>query len=258
MPITVASWNVNSIRVRFSLLCTWLETQKPDIICLQELKAQNPDVPQAELRALGYEIALVGQKTYNGVAVLSRFPITLRHSALPGDEDDKEARYLEIETADFIIAALYAPNGNPLTGLKFPYKIAWLARLEAHAKALLALERKVILAGDFNIIPQAIDCWDEKAWLDDALYHPQSRAAWWRLTHQGWVDALRCVDECPQNYTFWDYQQGRWPRDEGIRIDHLLLSPHAADSLENCWIDKTPRAEPKPSDHTPILAAFKA
>ena len=259
MPV-VATWNVNSIKVRLPLLQQWLASAQPDIVLLQELKCQTEAFPHLEIEALGYRAYVVGQKTYNGVAILSKTPLTITRESLPGDEADSQARYLEAKFGDLTVAALYLPNGNPIQDEngqpheKFTYKLRWLERFHEHVNSLLATEQACVFGGDYNIIPQAEDVYDPKGWEQDALFHPQSRAAWRRLLSLGLTDAFRARHPNEhQAYTFWDYQAGAWPRDNGLRIDHFLLSPEAADRLQDCRIDREPRGWEKASDHTPVL-----
>lgn len=257
MP-TLASFNVNSINARLPNLLAWLEAARPDFVCLQEIKCLDAAFPREPLEDLGYNVAVHGQKTYNGVAVLSRPRLDEVSPGLPGDPDDEQARYLEVVAGGVRVASIYAPNGNPVGSEKFAYKLAWMERLRAHARDLLELDEPVVLAGDFNVIPEAIDCHDPAAWAEDALFQPESRRAFRALLHEGWTDAFRALHPEERGaYTFWDYQGGALQLDHGIRIDHLLLSPLAADRLERAWIDKEPRGRPKASDHTPILLALR-
>src|SRR3984885_9132548 len=251
----IATWNVNSIRIRVDAATQWLKEAHPDVVCLQELKCQDENFPAEPFEALGYNCAVHGQKTYNGVAILSRRPMEDVTPRLPGDGDD-HSRYLEAvvtgEKGTLRIASIYAPNGNPIGTEKFTYKLAWLERLRAHAAQLLTNEEPVALIGDYKIIPAPDDVWDPKAWLGDALFQPESRAALRRLEYLGLTDAFRACHVEPHQYTFWDYQAGAWQKDHGIRIDHILLSPQAADRLKACGIDKHVRAWEKPSDHVPV------
>lgn len=257
MP-TIASLNVNSINARLANLLAWLEAARPDLVCLQETKCLDEAFPREPIEELGYNVATFGQKTYNGVAVLSRPRLEAVVAGLPGDPSDTQARYLEVVAGGLRLASIYAPNGNPVGTEKFAYKLAWLERLRAHAAGLLELDEPVVLAGDLNIIPEPQDCHDPAAWAGDALFQPESRRAWRALRHQGWTDAFRALHpEERAAYTFWDYQGGAFQLDHGVRIDHLLLSPLAADRLEACWIDKEPRGRPKASDHTPILCTLR-
>jgi exodeoxyribonuclease-3 len=256
----IATWNVNSVRLRLGHLLGWLQATRPDIVCLQELKCVDEAFPAADIEALGYNVAVHGQKGFNGVAILSRRPLEDVSRGLPGDDADLQARYIEaavsVPAGALRVASIYLPNGNPAPGDKYDYKLAWMARLEAHASRLLALEEPLVLAGDFNVIPEPRDAARPEAWTQDALFLPQSRAAFRRLTHLGLVDALRATTDTGNLYTFWDYQAGAWQRNDGIRIDHLLLSPQAADRLRAIAIDKDMRAGEKPSDHVPIRADF--
>ena len=251
--VKIASWNVNSIKARLPNVLAWLEEAKPDVVLLQEVKCQTENFPNLELESAGYKTAVVGQKSYNGVAVLSRDAIEVIEEVLPGGGEEEQARYLEVETCGIRAATIYLPNGNPVSSEKFPYKLGWMERLAAHAKALRQTERPVVLGGDYNVIPMPEDCHDPKLWEGDALYRPESRSALRRVVNLGYTDALRALH--PQQaraFTFWDYQGGAWDQDNGIRIDHLLLSPQAADRLQACEIDKGPRGKEKASDHTPI------
>jgi exodeoxyribonuclease III len=251
----IATWNVNSIRQRTEHLLRYLREIGPDVICLQELKCVDAAFPHAEVESCGYNIAVHGQKGFNGVAILSKHPLEVTRG-LPGDETDEHARYIEaiIPDGDGIVrvASLYLPNGNPPETDKYTYKLAWMDRLAAHARNLLALEEPTVLAGDFNVIPAARDCFDPVAWAGDALYLPQTRARFHTLLNLGFTDALRATTDAAGLYTFWDYQAGAWQRNRGIRIDHLLLSPRAADRLGTVTIDKERRGEDKPSDHVPV------
>ncbi len=248
----VATWNVNSIKVRLPLLLNWLDDAKPDVLCLQEIKCLAADFPLMELRGHGYHAEIVGQKSYNGVAILSKEPAHDVIAALPRDGADGQARYLEATFGAVRVASIYLPNGNPVDTDKFTYKLAWLARLGAHAADLLKAERPFVLAGDYNVIPEPEDVYDPLAWRNDALFRTETRRAFRGLVNLGLTDAFRALHAEPHRYSFWDYQAGRWQRDEGLRIDHLLLSPHAADRLTAADIDKAPRGKDKASDHTPV------
>lgn len=251
----IACWNVNSLKARLELVRDYCQSGKADILLLQEIKLLDENMPVEPFTEIGWHCLSHGQKTYNGVAILSRYPITLIRRGLPmlDDQDtDEQARWLEAEIEGLHLASLYLPNGNPRPGPKFDYKLSWMARLEAHARNLIGQEKPVILGGDFNIIPQAIDCYDPDAWAEDALFHPDSRSSFYRLCHQGWTDALRAIHPAGAHYSFWDYQAGAWQKNNGIRIDHLLLSPEAADRLQAAGVDKTPRGMERPSDHTPV------
>lgn len=252
--ITVATWNINSIKARQSNVLTWLQERAADLVLLQEIKTTTETFPLETFEALGYHATVHGQPSYNGVAILSREPITLIASALPGDQDDGQARFLDIEWRNTRFINIYAPNGNPLGTEKFVYKLQWLDRLYAYVQNLRANRIPFAIGGDFNIIPKDIDARIPDEWLGDALYQPESQAQWRRLCHLGLTDAFRAMHgDVPRHYTFWDYQAGSWQRDNGIRIDHFLLSPSLADRLVSCEIDKEPRGREKPSDHTPVI-----
>ncbi len=258
---TIATWNVNSIRQRIGHLLHWLQEKQPDVVCLQELKTQEDSFPRTEIEALGYNVAILGQKTFNGVAILSKMPLEDVRTGLPGEPEDEQARYVEavIGMGDGIVrvASIYLPNGNPAPGDKYDYKLRWMERLRQHAAGLLALEEPLVLAGDYNVIPHAIDCRDPALWAQDALFLPQTRAAFERLKALGLTDAVRAASDAADLYTFWDYQAGAWQRNNGIRIDHLLLSPQAADRLVSVAIDRDERAREKPSDHVPVRGTFR-
>ncbi|WGJ15178.1 exodeoxyribonuclease III [Methylocapsa sp. D3K7] len=251
----IATWNVNSVRQRTEHLVRYLRTAKPDVLCLQELKCIDTAFPYAEIEAEGYNAAVHGQKGFNGVALLAKTPIEVARG-LPGDPDDEQARYIEavVPNGEGVVrvASIYLPNGNPPQTEKYSYKLAFMDRLIAHAKDLLALEEPLVLAGDYNVIPMPRDAADPAAWEDDALYLPQTRARFRGLLNLGLTDALRATSDAAGLYTFWDYQAGAWQRNKGIRIDHLLLSPQAADQLSEVAIVKESRAEDKPSDHVPV------
>jgi len=250
----IASWNVNSINMRLPHVLDWLTKHKPDALLLQELKCTDDKFPLAEIEAAGYKAAVHGQKSWNGVAILSPHDITDIHSGLPGDDSDEQARYIEASINGLRVASIYLPNGNPVDSEKYPYKLRWFDRLIAHARGLLAQDIAVVLGGDYNIIPEPRDCHDPAAWAEDALFRLDSRRKFRSLVHLGYTDAFRVMNDDSEQYTFWDYQAGAWPRNNGIRIDHLLLSPRAADRLKDCRIDREPRAAEKASDHTPIYA----
>ena len=254
----IASWNVNSIKVRLPNLLQWLDEFSPDIVMLQETKCVEDAFPRLELEAAGYHCAVVGQKAYNGVALLSRQPIEEVLTVLPGDPEDQQARYLEATVGDLRVASIYLPNGNPVPGEKFNYKLAWMERLQARARELLSLEQPIVLGGDWNVIPEPVDCHDPDTWRDDALFRPESRAAFRTILHLGYTDAYRALNpDTTHAYTFWDYQAGAWQRDNGIRIDHLLLSPQAADRLAEAGIDREPRGRERASDHTPVWCRLR-
>lgn len=252
-----ASWNVNSIKARQDHVLTWLEAEQPEALMVQELKGLEIPSPE-RFEALGYQISAVGQKTYNGVATFSKEPITEILRALPGDAEDEQARYQEFEMGGVRLINIYAPNGNPVDTGKFSYKLAWMERLMTRLGTLRQEQIPFLVTGDFNIIPEPVDCYDPKAWEGDALFRPESRAYYRRLIHLGLTDALRAVNTQAQEYTFWDYQGGAFPANKGIRIDHFLLSPALTDRLQDCRIDAKPRGWEKPSDHTPIICEIAA
>ena len=251
-----ASWNINGVKARIEGLVTWLKETGPDVAVLQEIKSVDEGFPSADIEALGYNVAVHGQKGFNGVALLSKVPFEDLRKGLPGDETDTQSRYIEalIPTGKKVVrvGGLYLPNGNPIATEKFTYKLAWMQRLESHARALLAHEEPLILMGDYNVIPEPHDCKTPANWTEDALFQPESRAAYRRLLHLGLTDAIRTGHPGPEIYTFWDYQAGAFQKNNGIRIDHLLLSPQAADLLRASGIDRFTRAWEKPSDHVPV------
>lgn len=255
----IVSYNVNGIKARLPRLIEYLAEQAPDVVCLQELKSSDETFPQADIRAAGYGALWHGQKAFNGVAVLARGidPIELQRG-LAGEPEDEHSRYLEAEVNGVIIASIYLPNGNPQPGPKFDYKLRWIDRLAARARVLLAEERPVVLAGDYNVIPHDDDCYSVAAMADDALMQPESRSGFRALLAQGWTDALRTRHPHGGVWTFWDYQAGAWQRDAGFRIDHLLLSPQAADRLIDADVDKAYRGRDKASDHAPTWATLGA
>ena len=253
----IATWNVNSINARLETVLGWFEEAAPDVACLQEIKCVDEKFPTAAFERLGYNVAVHGQKTYNGVALLSKTPLEDVSRGLGGDENDDHARYIEAVISGptpVRVAGIYLPNGNPVGTDKFTYKLNWMARLHAHAQGLLALEEPLVIAGDYNVIPEPQDVHDPAAWLGDALFQPETRGAYRALKWLGLTDAYMAADGSPGGYTFWDYQAGAWPRDLGIRIDHLLLSPTAADRLAGVVIHRDVRARDKPSDHVPVVA----
>jgi exodeoxyribonuclease-3 len=251
--VKIATWNVNSVNARLPNVIEWLGEAAPDVVLLQEIKCQDENFPVMDLKAAGYECAVHGQKSYNGVAILSKLPMTDIRTGLPGNGDDAQARWVEATIEGVRIASLYLPNGNPAPGEKFDYKLAWMDRLIDHAKSLLESEAPVVLAGDYNICPTDQDVFDPPAWENDALCRPESRARFRQLQNLGYTEAHAALyPGSKKAWTFWDYQAGAWPRDLGLRIDHLLLSPEAADRLEDCTIDRGPRGKEKASDHTPI------
>jgi len=254
--VRIATWNVNSIKQRLDSAVAWLAERKPDLVCLQETKCVDDAFPRLEFESLGYNVAVHGQKTFNGVALLSKFPFDEVKSGLPGDDRDDHARFIEgvVSTASgaLRVASLYLPNGNPPDTEKYTYKIGWMKRLAAYARDRLAFEEPLVLAGDYNVIPTAADVKNPQAWTGDALFMPQTRDEFRALANLGLTDALRATTDEPGLYTFWDYQAGAWQKNNGIRIDHLLLSPLAADRLSGAGIDKHVRSWEKPSDHVPV------
>ncbi len=258
----IATWNVNSVKSRLDLLLRWLDEAAPDLVCLQEIKCVDEAFPRAQIEDAGYNCVVHGQKTYNGVAILSRAPIDEHTIALPGDPADEQARFIEAVTAlgDGVVrvGGLYLPNGNPAGTPKYDYKLAWMERLRAYAEQRLALEEPFVLAGDFNVIPEPRDAKRPEAWVKDALFLPETRAAWRRLVGLGLTDAVRACDDEKGVYTFWDYQAGAWQKNDGIRIDHMLLSPQAADRLLGVRIDKHVRSWERPSDHVPVVIELAA
>jgi exodeoxyribonuclease III len=248
----IATWNVNSVKARCTHLTSWLKTASPDVVLLQELKCITEEFPRLEIEAAGYQSAVIGQKAYNGVAILAKEKIEDPVFALPGEQPDDHARYVEGTVCGIRIASIYLPNGNPIATPKFAYKLDFMERLYRRAKELLASETPVVLGGDWNVCPTDEDVWDLRAVAKDALVQPETRAAFRKILYQGWTDALRTLHPHERLYTYWDYFQNRFARDHGLRIDHLLLSPQAADRLIAAGVDKTPRALEKPSDHTPV------
>jgi exodeoxyribonuclease-3 len=256
----IATWNVNSIKQRIDNLSAWLAERQPDIVCLQETKCIDDAFPREPIEALGYNVAVHGQKTFNGVAILSKFKFDEVIPRLPGDTEDDHARFIEatVSTAQGVlrIASIYLPNGNPPNTDKYPYKLKWMSRLLEYSKERLKAEEPLVLAGDFNVIPAACDVHNPAAWSNYALFRPETREAFQALLGLGLTDALRAVTDEPNLYTFWDYQAGAWQKNWGLRIDHLLLSPQASDRLANVGIDSYVRAWEKPSDHVPVWADF--
>ena len=256
----IATWNVNSINARLETVLEWVRTEAPDVACLQEIKCVDEKFPREPFEDLGYNILVHGQKSYNGVALLSKFPMEESRRGLPDGEDDEHARYLEalIEAPNPVrVGSIYLPNGNPISDeAKFAYKLDWMARLRRHAAELLEAEEAVVLAGDYNVIPTGADCYDPAAWTGDALAQPQTREAFRALLALGYTEANLAVGEAPHGFTYWDYQAGAWRRNLGIRIDFALLSPQAADRLQACVIHKEARAMDKPSDHVPVVVTL--
>ena len=248
----IATFNINNVNRRLPNLLAWLEQAKPDAVCLQELKASDDAFPERALSKAGYGAVWHGQKTWNGVAILAKGadPICVR-TALPGDPADAQSRYIEAAVNGVLIASLYLPNGNPQPGPKFKYKLAWFERLISHAADLIAASVPVALAGDFNVVPTDRDIYPTKSWSNDALLQPESRACFRRLLDQGWTDAIRAVHPSAPMYTFWDYKRGRWGRNAGLRLDHLLLSAPLGDRLVAAGVDKDVRGQEGASDHAP-------
>jgi exodeoxyribonuclease-3 len=248
----IATFNINGINKRWQPLLAWLGEAAPDVVCLQELKATDAAFPSAALRQAGYQAVWQGQPTWNGVAILARGaePVLTRRS-LPGDPTDTQARYIEAAVQGVLVGCLYLPNGNPQPGPKFEYKMAWFERLIAHAASLREAEVPIVLAGDYNVVPTDADIYPSRSWAKNALVQPRPRQAFERLLSQGWTDALRAIHPTERIYTFWDYKFDRWPRDAGLRLDHLLLSPQLAPRLSGAGVDKFVRGEPGASDHAP-------
>jgi len=257
----IASFNINGIKARLEALTEWLEDARPDVACLQEIKSVDEGFPRESFEAMGYFVETHGQKGFNGVAIVSRLPLVDVVRGLPGDPADEQARWIEatVEGARAVrVAGLYLPNGNPAPGPKYDYKLAWMARMEARVKALLETEEPLVFCGDYNVIPEPQDAAKPAEWVTDALFLPQSRAAFRRLLGLGLTEAFRVREPGAGHYTFWDFQKGAWERNNGIRIDHHLLSPQAADLLLDCRIDKAVRGGAKPSDHVPIWVELDA
>jgi exodeoxyribonuclease-3 len=249
----IATWNINNLKRRLPLLLEWLGEAQPDVVALQETKTTDVEFPRSAIEAAGYGALAVGQRTWNGVALLARGsePIAVRR-ALPGDARDSQARYLEAAVSGVLVASLYLPNGNPQPGPKFAYKLAWFDRLIAHAATLHASGHPVVLAGDYNVVPTDADIYKTDSYRDNALLQPEARAAYRRLLAQGWTDAIRARHPQARVYTFWDYLRNRWPRDAGLRIDHLLLSPSVSRRLADAGVDRAVRGRADASDHAPV------
>lgn len=256
----IATWNVNSVNARLETVVRWFEEARPDVACLQEIKCVDEKFPTEAFERLGYNVAVHGQKSYNGVALLSKTPLEDVRKGLPGDDSDEQARYIEAVVSGpepVRVGCLYLPNGNPVETEKFGYKLAWMARLNARARELLALEEAFVLTGDYNVIPEPRDAEFPNNWVGDALFRPESRAAFRALKNLGLTEAYLQADGAPGAYTFWDYQAGAWQRNNGIRIDHALLSPQAADRLTGVSIHRDVRAWEKPSDHVPLVVELE-
>jgi exodeoxyribonuclease-3 len=258
----IATFNINGIKARIGALSDWLHEVRPEVALLQEIKSVDDAFPRAAFEDMGYTVETHGQKGFNGVAILSRLPLEDVSRGLPGDDDDAQARWIEAtvigDGAAVRLCGLYLPNGNPAPGPKYDYKLGWMARMEARARDLLTGEMPVILAGDYNVIPQDEDAARPEAWRHDALALPQSRAAFRRILNLGYTEAIRARTRAAGIYSFWDYQGGAWDRNDGIRIDHLLLSPQAADRMQDAGIDSALRGREKPSDHVPVWVDLAA
>ena len=251
----IATFNINNVQRRLPVLLAWLKRAKPDIVCLQELKTAHEAFPAEAIEDVGFLSVHRGEKTWNGVAILARGarPVLTR-TDLPGDPSDRQSRYIEAAVKGILVASIYLPNGNPQPGPKFTYKLAWLDRLIKHAASLKRSKQPVILAGDYNVVPTDLDIYPTKSWDDDALLQPESRAAFQRLLKQGWTDSLRTLHPGEKIYTFWDYKRNRWPRDAGLRLDHILLSPAIAPRLSDAGVDREVRGWEGASDHAPAWA----
>ncbi|MEM7720918.1 MAG: exodeoxyribonuclease III [Pseudomonadota bacterium] len=252
----IATFNINGVKARVGALCDWLDEAKPDVAVLQEIKSVDEGFPRELFEDRGYTVETHGQKGFNGVAILSKLPLEDVTRGLPGDDSDEQARWIQAtvmgDSHAVRICGLYLPNGNPAPGPKYDYKLAWMDRLEAHARTLLNSEMPVLMLGDYNVIPQDEDAARPEVWQADALAMPQTRAAFRRLLNQGWTEGLRARNPAPGVYTFWDYQAGAWDKNDGIRIDHVLLSPQAADLMTDLQVDAHVRGREKPSDHVPV------
>ncbi|WP_147124809.1 exodeoxyribonuclease III [Shimia ponticola] len=257
----IASFNINGIKARIDALTAWLDESQPDVAILQEIKSVDEAFPRELFEDRGYNVETHGQKGFNGVAILSKLPLEDVTRGLPGDASDEQARWIEATVMGkkpIRICGLYLPNGNPAPGPKYDYKLAWMERLRARAEELLAAEEPALMAGDYNIIPQAEDAKTPDSWKDDALHRPESREAWRKIVNLGFTEAFRATTQGPGHYSFWDYQAGAWDRDNGIRIDHFLLTPQCADLLVDCVIEREVRGGQKPSDHVPIYVELDA
>jgi exodeoxyribonuclease-3 len=258
----IATWNINGIKARIEVVQQWLKEASPDVACLQEIKSVDENFPRSVFEDLGYNVETHGQKGFNGVALLSKSPLEDVQRGLPGNDEDEQARYIEAsvstERGAIRFGCLYLPNGNPLGTEKFPYKLGWMDRLIAHAEMRLAEETPFLLLGDYNVIPDPIDAKNPDNWRDDALFQPESRQRFRALTHLGFTEAVRATTEAPEIFTFWDYQAGAWQKNNGIRIDHILLSAQATDQMEGVGIDKHVRGWEKPSDHVPVWVQLAA
>ena len=257
----IATFNINGVKARIDALTAWLDARKPDVALLQEIKSVDEGFPRGHFEDMGYRVETHGQKGFNGVAILSRLPLEDITRGLPGDDTDEQARWIEATVMGEVpvrVCGLYLPNGNPAPGPKFDYKLAWMARLQTRAQALLDSEMPAVMAGDYNVIPQAEDAKRPDAWREDALFRPDTRAAFRRVLNLGFTEAFRARTRGPGHYSFWDYQANAHERNDGIRIDHLLLTPQAADLLTDCWIEAEVRSGEKPSDHVPVWVDLAA
>lgn len=252
----IYTFNINGIKARFETFTRWLEDVKPDVAVLQEIKSTDETFPRTHFEDMGYRVETHGQKGFNGVAIFSRLPLEDVVRGLPGDDADEQSRWIEAtvigDRGAVRLCGLYLPNGNPAPGPKYDYKLAWMARMESHARKLLTLDMPVVMAGDYNVIPQPEDCAKPAAWVEDALFRPETRAAFRKIVNLGFSDAFRLKVQGPGHYSFWDYQAVAWEKNNGIRIDHLLLSPQAADKLVDVAIMRDERGREKPSDHVPV------
>lgn len=255
--LKIAAWNVNSVRMRMPNVIAWLNKEAPDILLLQELKCTSDDFPMMEFLAAGYKCTVVGQKAYNGVALLSKYPVEDVKTALPGDTSDTQARYVEATCCGMRVASVYAPNGNPVDSEKYSYKLQWMERLNKHLQQMLKAGTPFVVGGDFNVIPEAVDVYNPKDWEGDALYKLETRKAFRTILNLGITEAFRTLHPNKQAYTFWDYKAGAWERDYGLRIDHFLLSPQTADRLLECHIDSEQRGKDNASDHAPVIVTVE-
>ena len=257
----IATFNINGIKARIDALTAWLTESQPDVACLQEIKSVDDAFPREHFEDMGYTVETHGQKSFNGVAILSKLPLEDVTRGLPGDDSDEQARWIEATVmgdTPVRVCGLYLPNGNPVPGEKYDYKLAWMKRLKARAEALLADEAPAVMCGDYNIIPQDEDAARPDAWREDALARPESRSAFRAILNLGFTEAFRATTQGDGHYSFWDYQRGAYDRNDGIRIDHHLLTPQAADLLTNCWIEADVRGREKPSDHVPVWIELDA
>ena len=257
----IATFNINGVKARIEELTTWLQDSAPDVALLQEIKSVDDGFPRQIIEDLGYNVETHGQKGFNGVAILSKLPLEDVTRGLPGDDEDEQARWIEATVVGDVavrLCGLYLPNGNPAPGPKFDYKLAWMDRLHARAKDLLTQEMPALMAGDYNIIPQAEDAARPDAWREDALFRPDSRAAFRRIVNLGFTEGFRARTSGPGHYSFWDYQAGAWNKNDGIRIDHILMTPQCADLMRDCYVEKDLRGREKPSDHVPVWVDLAA